>query len=65
MPDIQRHNLAECAKLINQISAGRAFEADQPWMQTFNRFIEVKTVEFAKWIRDGKSASLERNQAAR
>lgn len=53
VPAVQRHNLAEVCKLLNQISVGRLFEDDQP-LKGMNEFVSKSAAAFANWIKDGK-----------
>lgn len=55
VPAIQRQNLAEVAKLLNQISVGRLFGEDQAYLKPMNAFIESSALRFAVWMRDGES----------
>ncbi|GAA5820379.1 hypothetical protein JCM10212_002727 [Sporobolomyces blumeae] len=49
VPPVQRHNLAEICKLLNQISVGRLFEDDQP-LKGMNEFVAKSSAAFAAWI---------------
>ncbi|GAA5951462.1 hypothetical protein JCM3765_005942 [Sporobolomyces pararoseus] len=51
VPPVQRHNLAEVCKLLNQISVGRLFEDDQP-LKGMNEFVSRSSAAFANWIKD-------------
>ncbi|GAA6016992.1 hypothetical protein JCM11491_006122 [Sporobolomyces phaffii] len=51
VPPVQRHNLAEVCKLLNQISVGRLFEDDQP-LKGMNEFVSKSSAAFANWIKD-------------
>ncbi|GAA5901502.1 Iqg1p [Sporobolomyces salmoneus] len=51
VPAVQRHNLAEVCKLLNQISVGRLFEDDQP-LKGMNEFVSKSSAAFANWIKD-------------
>ncbi|GAA5926398.1 Iqg1p [Sporobolomyces koalae] len=51
VPPVQRHNLAEVCKLLNQISVGRLFEDDQP-LKGMNEFVSKSSVTFANWIKE-------------
>jgi len=53
VPPVQRHNLAEVCKLLNQISVGRLFEDDQP-LKGMNEFVTKSAAQFANWIKDGE-----------
>ncbi|KAM0752532.1 hypothetical protein T439DRAFT_287203 [Meredithblackwellia eburnea MCA 4105] len=52
VPPLQRKNLAEICKMLNQISVGRLFDNELPYMTPLNNFIGNSATAFTRWIRD-------------
>ena len=52
VPAVQRQNLAEVAKMLNQISVGRLFGADQPYLTPMNDYVNSGIKDFSRWIYD-------------
>ncbi|GAA5998808.1 Iqg1p [Rhodotorula paludigena] len=51
VPPIQRQNLGEVCKMLNQISVGRKFGgAEQKYLEPLNDFIAESTQVFTQWI---------------
>ncbi|GAA5820880.1 hypothetical protein JCM11251_001859 [Rhodosporidiobolus azoricus] len=50
LPPIQRQNLAEVAKLLNQITVGRLFGDDQPYLVPMNPFIVESAGQYRNWV---------------
>ncbi|BGP03561.1 iqgap-related protein [Rhodotorula toruloides] len=50
VPPIQRQNLGEVCKMLNQISVGRLFGSDQEYLMPMNDFITSSAAEFTQWI---------------
>lgn len=55
MQPVQRKNLAEICKLLNQISVGRLFDNELPYMTPLNTFIASSSESFTRWIYDGET----------
>lgn len=54
VPPIQRQNLGEVCKMLNQISVGRKFGgAEQKYLEPLNDFIAESTQVFTQWILEG------------
>jgi Ras GTPase-activating-like protein IQGAP2/3 len=49
---MQRKNLGEVCKLLNQISVGRLFGDEQKYLRPLNDYIHACAVRFASWVRD-------------
>ncbi|KAK4704775.1 Ras GTPase-activating-like protein IQGAP2/3, partial [Phenoliferia sp. Uapishka_3] len=52
VPALQRKNLAEVCKMLNQISVGRLFDSELPYMTPLNNFIGTSSESFVRWIKD-------------
>ncbi|KAL8293711.1 hypothetical protein RQP46_000412 [Phenoliferia psychrophenolica] len=53
VPPLQRRNLAEVCKMLNQISVGRLFTTtEMPYMVPLNNFISSSSEKFVRWIYD-------------
>ncbi|GEM11050.1 ras GTPase-activating protein [Rhodotorula toruloides] len=50
VPPIQRQNLGEVCKMLNQISVGRLFGSNQEYLMPMNDFITAGAAEFTQWI---------------
>ncbi|GAA5865578.1 hypothetical protein JCM8547_007655 [Rhodosporidiobolus lusitaniae] len=50
VPPVSRHNLAEVSKLLMQISVGRIFANDAPYLTPLNEFIGTSSAAFTQWI---------------
>ncbi|GAA5964914.1 hypothetical protein JCM21900_000018 [Sporobolomyces salmonicolor] len=50
LPPVQRRNLAEVCKLLNQIAVGRLFGDDQPYLAGMNDFVSRSSNRFSQWI---------------
>ncbi|GAA5904612.1 hypothetical protein JCM5296_005248 [Sporobolomyces johnsonii] len=50
LPPVQRRNLAEVCKLLNQIAVGRLFGDDQPYLTGMNDFVSRSSNRFSQWI---------------
>ena len=57
VPALQRRNLAEVCKMLNQISVGRLFDSELPYMVPLNNFIGTSSEKFVRWIYDGEVRS--------
>ncbi|GAA6039162.1 hypothetical protein JCM8097_000443 [Rhodosporidiobolus ruineniae] len=47
---VERKNLAEVCKMLNQISVGRLFGPDQPYLTPMNDFVRQSADTFRDWI---------------
>ncbi|CEQ42089.1 SPOSA6832_03856, partial [Sporobolomyces salmonicolor] len=54
LPPVQRRNLAEVCKLLNQIAVGRLFGDDQPYLAGMNDFVSRSSNRFSQWISEGE-----------
>ncbi|GAA5905227.1 hypothetical protein JCM6882_003721 [Rhodosporidiobolus microsporus] len=52
LPPVQRQNLAEVAKMLNQITVGRLFGDQQPYLRPMNDFITTSAGQFLNWMSD-------------
>jgi Ras GTPase-activating-like protein IQGAP2/3 len=59
VPPVQRQNLAEVCKMLNQISVGRLFGQDQQYLTPMNDFISSSVADFSRWIYDGARVLLD------
>lgn len=50
---MQRQNLAEICKLLNQVSVGRLFNEEQRYLMPLNEWITERANDFSEWIRAG------------
>lgn len=53
VPPLQRTNLGEVAKMLNQISVGREFGQDNPYLVALNEFVRHSSELFSAWIAEG------------
>lgn len=47
---IQRKNLAEVSKMLTQISNGRLFSDDNPYLQPLNEYVQQASARFIQWL---------------
>lgn len=47
---MQRKNLAEVAKMLSQIAAGKLFSEDNPYLQPLNDYVTQASDRFTKWL---------------
>ncbi|PWZ01991.1 hypothetical protein BCV70DRAFT_171458 [Testicularia cyperi] len=47
---MQRKNLAEVSKMLTQISVGRLFNDDNPYLQPLNEYVSHASERFTKWL---------------
>ncbi|CAO1630340.1 unnamed protein product [Parajaminaea phylloscopi] len=47
---IQRKNLAEVSKMLTQISNGRLFSDDNPYLQPLNEYVQQASARFTQWL---------------
>ncbi|GAA5985464.1 hypothetical protein JCM10908_006986 [Rhodotorula pacifica] len=50
VPAVQRHNLSQVCKLLNQIAVGRLFGSDQPYLAPMNEFIRASSESYLAWV---------------
>ncbi|GAA6050880.1 hypothetical protein JCM3770_005753 [Rhodotorula araucariae] len=50
VPEIQRQNLGEVAKLLHQISIGRLFEQEEAHLRSMNEFVKASWASFRHWL---------------
>lgn len=50
VPPVQRQNLSQVCKLLNQIAVGRLFGSDQPHLAPMNDFIRTSSESYLAWI---------------
>lgn len=55
---MQRKNLAEISKMLNQISVGKLFDADNIYLQPLNEYVGYASVRFFKYFKNGKPTSI-------
>lgn len=51
---MQRKNLAEISKMLNQISVGKLFADDNVYLKPLNEYVGYAGARFAKYFRSGK-----------
>jgi hypothetical protein len=51
---MQRKNLAEISKMLNQISVGKLFADDNVYLKPLNEYVGYAGVRFAKYFKNGK-----------
>jgi Ras GTPase-activating-like protein IQGAP2/3 len=51
---MQRKNLAEISKMLNQISVGKLFSDDNVYLKPLNEYVGYAGARFAKYFRSGK-----------
>ncbi|KAF9322348.1 hypothetical protein BG003_000019 [Podila horticola] len=49
---MQRKNLAEISKMLNQISVGKLFDADNIYLQPLNEYVGYASVRFFKYFKN-------------
>lgn len=54
VPPVQRQNLSQVCKLLNQIAVGRLFGSDQPHLAPMNDFIRTSSESYLAWIQQGE-----------
>lgn len=54
VPPMQRQNLSQVCKLLNQIAVGRLFGSDQPHLAPMNDFIRTSSESYLAWIQQGE-----------
>lgn len=47
---MQRKNLAEVSKMMTQISNGRLFTDDNPYLQPLNEYVQQASTRFTQWL---------------
>lgn len=47
---IQRKNLAEVSKMLTQISNGRLFSDENPYLQPLNEYVQAASARFTQWL---------------
>lgn len=47
---LQRKNLAEVSKMLMQISNGRLFTDDNPYLQPLNEYVQQASARFTQWL---------------
>ncbi|KAI9264308.1 hypothetical protein BDA99DRAFT_508960 [Phascolomyces articulosus] len=50
VPPLQRKNLAEVAKMLQQISSGQEFDSNDIFLAPLNEFVKKASREFANWF---------------
>jgi hypothetical protein len=54
---LQRKNLGEVSKMLNQISVGRLFSDDYPYLQPLNQYVTDASARFSRWVSAGSNLS--------
>lgn len=55
---MQRKNLAEISKMLNQISVGKLFADDNVYLKPLNEYVGYAGLRFAKYFKNGKHCTL-------
>ena len=51
---MQRKNLAEISKMLNQISVGKLFTEDNMYLQPLNEYVQYAADKFSTFFKAGK-----------